>query len=333
MSLQHAATIAVILATPLLCPAAEFSVECQDDGIVINIDGKLFTKYVTKGEGGKPYFWPVIGPTGKRMTRAYPMGDVEGERQDHVHHRSIWFGHDHINDSNTWHETATFTEQYKKKPEQMAERLKTLGSTVNRKIVTATGKVDRAILELETDYLDSDGKRMCQDTRQFVFHVDPKTGSRLIDVELIFKGTEESVTFHDAKDAGFSVRVAHPICVAADVGGTIINSNGEIDGDAWAKRAAWCDFNGPVDGETLGVAILNHPSSFRYPTPWHARTYGLFTANPFGTKSLNKSAEDGTFSLKKGETMTLRYRIILHQGNAKAAGIAEAFTAYAKEQH
>jgi len=42
------------------------------------------------------------------------------------------------------------------------------------------------------------------------------------------------------------------------------------------------------EGETLGVAIFNHPPSFRHPTSWHARTYGLFTANCFG--SLDKSA-------------------------------------------
>ena len=32
----------------------------------------------------------------------------------------------------------------------------------------------------------------------------------------------------------------------------------------------------------MGIAILNHPASFRYPTYWHVRDYGLFAANPFG---------------------------------------------------
>ena len=75
--------------------------------------------------------------------------------------------------------------------------------------------------------------------------------------------------------------------------------------------------------------MLNHPSSFRFPTPWHARTYGLFTANPFGTKSLDKTAPDGAFTLKPGEKLTLRHRLIFHNGDEKSAKIAEAFAAYA----
>ena len=114
-------------------------------------------------------------------------------------------------------------------------------------------------------------------------------------------------------------------------GGKLINSDGITDAAAWGKRAKWCDYSGAVEGETLGVAMLNHPSSFRHPTPWHARTYGLFTANPFGPHSLDKTAEDGAIELKKGEHLKLRHRLIFHKGDEKAAKIAEAFEAYSKE--
>ena len=98
-----------------------------------------------------------------------------------------------------------------------------------------------------------------------------------------------------------------------------------------AKRAKWCDFNGSIDGMTYGVAILNHPSSFRFPTPWHARTYGLFTANPFGLKSVAKEDEDGAVGLKKGDTFTSRNRVIFHRGDEKESGIEKAFESYAAE--
>ena len=86
---------------------------------------------------------------------------------------------------------------------------------------------------------------------------------------------------------------------------------------------------GQKDG--LGIAILNHPSSFRYPTTWHVRTYGLFTANPFGTQSLDPKAESGALTLKKGEKITLRHRFIFHDGDEKDAHIAEAYADYAKK--
>ena len=60
------------------------------------------------------------------------------------------------------------------------------------------------------------------------------------------------------KDSGLSVRVAHSLCVDAGEGGRIINSTGDANGDAWGKRVSWVDYNGPVEGKTMGVAMLNH---------------------------------------------------------------------------
>jgi hypothetical protein len=139
------------------------------------------------------------------------------------------------------------------------------------------------------------------------------------------------VTVDDKKDSGLSIRVPHSMSVDAKEGGKIINSEGNQDADSWGKRAKWCDFHGPVEGEHLGIAMLNHPSSFRHPTPWHARTYGLFTANPFGLVGLKVQEESGALELKEGERIKLRHRFIFHKGDEKAGKIAEAYEAYAKE--
>lgn len=321
------------LALPSGALAAEFAVEKADDGIVIKIDGKLFTKYVTGDTvGNKPYFYPVIGPTGKGMTRAYPMEDVKGEAQDHPHHRSFYFGHQFINDFDTWHEELTLKERAKGDATKLAELKKKLGATRHRETVQAESTGDRARLVATSDYVDATGKLMATDRRTFTFHV-AADGSRVVDSEIVFTGvSDDGVTFSDAKDAGFSLRVAHSMSVKAGEGGRIVNSLGDRDADAWGKRAPWCDFNGPVGGEHLGIAVLNHPSSFRHPTPWHARDYGLFTANPFGLKSVAGEKEDGAVTLKKGETFTLRHRVIFHRGDEKAAKIAEAYEAYASEK-
>ena len=39
----------------------------------------------------------------------------------------------------------------------------------------------------------------------------------------------------------------------------------------------------------------------------------------------------GSFTLKKGKSITLKHRVIFHKGDEKAAKIAEVFKAYAKE--
>ncbi len=73
-------------------PSGIFSLTQEDDGITLNIDGELFTRYLTQS-GPRSVLWPVIGPTGEPMTRAYPVGKGdEPEAEDHVHHRSLWIG-------------------------------------------------------------------------------------------------------------------------------------------------------------------------------------------------------------------------------------------------
>lgn len=314
--------------------SADLSVRRDDDGVAILIDGELFTKYVTNdAKTNKPYFYPVIGPTGKEMTRAYPMKDVPGEKQDHPHHRSLWFGHQFINDFDTWHEELTLIERAKGDAAKLAELKKSLGATEHRAVLEASSANGRAVLRVASDYVDASGNRMAEDLRTFTFSV-ADDGTRVVDAELVFTGVADQVTFSDAKDAGLSIRVAHSMSVEAKEGGRIVTSTGDEDEKAWGKRAAWCDFNGPVDGkggEILGIAILNHPSSLRHPTPWHARAYGLFTANPFGLKSVAGEKEEGPVVLKKGESFTMRHRILFHKGDEKVGKIAEKWERYSKE--
>ena len=77
----------------------------------------------------------------------------------------------------------------------------------------------------------------------------------------------------------FGLRVATSMDVTSKKGGKIINAEGIENTPAWGKPSPWVDYTGPVGGKTVGVAIFNHPSSFRYPTTWHVRDYGLFAAN------------------------------------------------------
>jgi len=146
------------------------------------------------------------------------------------------------------------------------------------------------------------------------------------------KATAGDVTFADDKDGLFGVRVPDSMRVDAKQGGTFVNSRGGVDEkDAWGKTADWIDYHGPVDGETLGIAILNHPSSYGYPTHWHTRNYGLFAANPFGLHEFEPQAGvDGSHTIKAGDSLVFRYRVIFHKGDEKQGRIAEAWEKYSK---
>jgi len=79
----------------------------------------------------------------------------------------------------------------------------------------------------------------------------------------------------------------------------------------------------------VGIAVFNHPGSFRFPTTWHVRPYGLFAANPFGWHDFGKS-EKGDYTIPAGQMIAFRYRVILHEGEMKPAALQQLFDGYAR---
>ena len=348
--------IALLLAAVEPLEAADHAVTLErtaTGGVSVSVDGKPFAEYVID-QANKPYLWPVHGPTGRQMTRAYPMREVPEEtpqQRDHPHHRGITFGSESIGlvpwptevtrDSptgdetshgggNTWHERATF-EEFLSKPETAANgkrRMPAISSIRHREFTTLQSDGDKAVVVETLDHVDPAGKRFLSEERRLTFHVVGRMWA--IDFDQDFIASEGAVVFADRKDAGIFIRVPASMAVDSRLGGRIVNSDGHIDADAWSKPADWVDYHGPVGGEQLGVAILNHPSSFRHPTRWHVRTYGLFAANPFASRQYDKSLPSGDHELKAGDRLKLRHRFLFHEGDEKAAKIAEAYEDYAR---
>lgn len=321
-----------VLGGPAGLAAEGFEVEQTDHGVVVEWNGRPFASYVVD-QTNKPYLWPVYGPTGKAMTRAYPMAEVPGEpkgQRDHPHHRGITFGHEDFG-GDTWHDAATFAEKLAKTnaPAAARERAARLARIRHREFTRIATEGDAAVVASVCEHLDGGGARRVTEYRRFTFRADADT--RVIDVDQDFVATDGPVTAADKKDAGLYVRVPATMAVDMKQGGRIVNAVGQTDAAAWAQPAAWCDYHGPVEGEHLGVAILNHPESFRHPTRWHVRTYGLFAANPFAAHGYDESLPESPTTLAPGETLRLRHRIILHRGDERAADIASAFRAYAAE--
>ncbi len=305
------ALVAVLLACCPGAASAEIIVERSEKGAVVKIDGRLFTEYLTRS-GTKPILWPIIGPTGKPMTRDFPMRDRPGEMKDHPHQRSLWFSHGSVNGIDFW------TEQGKKV------------GTIKHLEFTKIAGGKSAVIAARNAWLAPDGRRVCEDQR--VLHFDSDGDARWIDFDITLKATDGELVFGDTKEGTFGVRVAESLSVDAKRGGKIVNSAGQTNAAAWGRPAAWVDYHGPIDGETAGIAIFNHPSSVRYPTHWHVRTYGLFAANPFGLHEFpgGKKA-DGTLKLAPGESVTFRYRVLLHRGDERDGKVSERFSAYSKE--
>jgi len=305
--------VGLLIATQTIV-AGEITVEPSDAGQIVKIDGALFTEYITESRS-KPILWPIIGPTGKPMTRAFPMEKIKGERWDHPHHRSLWFTHGNVNGVDFWAEG------------------KRRGHIVHREFVRAESGPE-AVIETLNDWVDADGKKQLEDRRVLTFKASENY--RSIDFDITLTASEGPVVFGDTKEGTMGIRVASSMDVEQKGDkpkGHIINSEGLENLAAWGKPAPWVDYHGLVDGELVGIAVMNHPSSFRYPTYWHVRTYGLFAANPFGLHDFQHTKEHiGEFTLPEGESIVLRYRILFHKGDEKESHVATAFEQYSAEK-
>lgn len=313
-------------------PPQGFSIKQTTTGVRIEFDGEPFAGYVID-QANKPYLWPIVGPTGKPMTRGYPLVDLPSEpekHRDHPHHRGLTFGHeDYAGD--TWHDRSTYEPLLADpaKEDRARQALAHLGSIRHRTFTRREAGVEQAVVESLCDHVGPTGHVNLTERRRLTFRATAKTRSIDIDQDLV--GGDTPVKIGDRKDAGLFIRVPASMAVDSKEGGRIVNSEGAVDADAWSKPARWCDYHGPVDGETLGIAFLDHPSSFRHPTRWHVRTYGLFTANPFASQAYDPKLPDATITLAPGETLRLRHRLIFHSGDERDAEIEAAWRAYANE--
>ncbi len=271
--------------------------------LAIYRDGILLTRYHYDSVPARPYFFPLNGPGGLAYTRAYPMDPgVEDESKDHPHHRSLWIAHGEVNGVDNWSEESGH------------------GYTKHR---SHTGIFSGPLVggfEALAEWTGPDGAELL--TEELIvqaWSADP--ACVVMDFNIRLKPTGASVLFGDTKEGGIlSVRVASALDVPR--GGTITNVfAGVNESETWGKSSHWCDYSGEVSGHKIGITVMDHPDSFRYPTYWHVRNYGLMTANPFAYSAYSGGAKEGSHVLEPGASLCFRYRLLLHAGSATSARV------------
>ncbi|MBI3922339.1 MAG: PmoA family protein, partial [Armatimonadetes bacterium] len=255
----------------------------------------------------RPFLYPVLGPFGHEVTRQIPGG--EGPDFDHVHHKSIYVAHGDVNGANCWDEMPGH------------------GFVKHVSFKKIEGGAVFGEISHRTHWTDNAGTKLCEQTSNLRFYNLP-ANLRLIDYVVKFHATEGDLHFGDTKEGGIlSLRVQPTMNVTKF--GRMENGYGAVnEAECWGKRAPWCDYSGPAFGEWVGITYMNHPSSFRSPTYWHARDYGLMTANPFGLSSFIGEGHDGSHTVPAGESLVFAYRIYIHPGDTAAGKVGDRFHDY-----
>jgi hypothetical protein len=202
---------------------------------------------------------------------------------------------------------------------------------------------DVGVIRAQNNWVAPDGAVTCVEEQTIRIYNRPKN-ERLFDFEVTLKADDKDVVLGDTKEGSMGIRLAETMRLnpnkmnAGKPNGHIVLSTGVRDdepivkGDnkTWGKAAEWCDYYGPVEGKTVGVAIFDHPTNPRHPTTWHVRQYGLFAANPFGLHDFERSPDrtKGNLTIPAGKSVTFRYRFYMHEGDEKQAKVAERYDQY-----
>jgi len=276
--------------------------------LAITLPEGEFSTYHFGSDVVRPYLWPLYGPGQHRVTRNYPMEDTGDEERDHPHHKSLWTAYGEVNDVDDWSEAeghGFIRHQSFDNQEQGAA----FGGFTARSVWTSRD---------EQPLLD-------EVRRVRVYNVG--TEQRLLDYDVTLTANYGDIEFGDTKEAGIiSVRVASSMDGVR--GGSIENANGgRGEADCWGKPSAWCDYSGTVEGETLGIAVLNHPENSGGEPRWHVRDYGLMGTNPLANGAFT-NGEPTPFTLSNGQSLNYRYRVYLHRGDAGHSDVAAVYRAF-----
>ncbi|RFC45457.1 MAG: Methane oxygenase PmoA [Verrucomicrobia bacterium] len=303
------------------------AIKPTEKGLRIEVDGALFTEYVVK-DTQRPYFYPVIGPNGVGVTREYPT--PAGEKFDHVHHSSVWFGHDGVNGLNFW----AFPPNS--------------GRVEHTEFRDIHAEANRASFSAKARWTSAKGETVLSDERRFVIVALPD-GARQIDLTFTFIASAGDVSFRETKEGAMGIRVAPSIAMpghkySADEGrGHILTSTGKRDTEAWGTRGNWVSYYGPdSSGGVVSITMMDHPLNLNHPTWWHVRDYGLFAANPFGKSdfeasreaqkqqatAVEKGVDKVSHTITSGASLTQRYRILIEKGEPAPTKIDRVFDAY-----
>jgi hypothetical protein len=307
--LVRVSTTALLAAAAL---AAQVNIIKEAGKIKVEIDGKPFTDFYV--DGTRPYLHPLRSASGKIVTRRWPMEADTGEAKDHPHHKGVFFGHEPVNHLNFWAN------------EPGVSRGDNLGIVKLKEVSQAKGGKRAGSIVTSFDWKDPKGNLVLTEKRTMTFYAGGDT--RMIDFDFLLVPNGK-VVFSDSKEGFFAVRVHEGLQELKSHGKMINDQGAETEKNVWGKPAKWVDFQGSVDGEAMGIAIFDHPENLRHPQRWHARAYGLFAVNPFGEAAFTgDKTKSGEYVLEADKTLRLRYRILIHPGDAKSGKVAEHYAKY-----
>jgi len=247
------------------------------------------------------YIHPVYTPKGKIVTDDYPS--------DHYHHHGIWFA---------W----TKTEFEGKHPDfwNVGDRtgridFEKVGKTVSgavygeftsfQKYVALTGEAPKTVLNEDWDVR--------------VYNVGSEPYYIFDIVATQENASTSPLILEEYRYGGMGVRGNREWKDKTKV--SFLTSEGKTRDDGNATHARWCHIGGTVEGQLVGIAVLDHPSNFRAPEPLR-----IHPDDPYFNYA---PSQMGRFQIDPGKKFVMRYRFVVSDGPPDAKLLDRLWNDYA----
>lgn len=262
----------------------------------------------------KPCFHPVALPDGPNLTWYRP--------DDHRWHRALWFSWKFINGVNYWEEDRT-TGASAGLTEQGSPRIRLADDHSAR-------------ITQELTYRPADGEPVMTERRviEVSAPVPEMRGQFHLDWDMTFRAVQDCVLDrtplpHEPGGqvfggyAGLSMRFVREL---EDRQAVTTEETATWTQDRYRAKASGLDYSGQIGGQEMGIAILDHPENLNAPSPWYA-----INGEPMHYFSPAVICY-GPHRMKAGETLRLRYRVLIHPGRLSQGQLRAAVVHYTGEQ-
>ncbi|MGI9472342.1 MAG: PmoA family protein [Rubripirellula sp.] len=253
--------------------------------VVFAVDGRERLRWHASDGSPRPFFFPLIGPSGFPLTRMGHPG-----APNHDHHRSIWFAHHKVLGMDFWSDTSD--------------------TVIRQSGWLAYEDGDQAArMAVELGWFDGhDPAPLVK--QELIASVGPDEGDGvLVEIQTSLTSMAESLELEQTNFGLLAVRVARSIS-ATFGGGVLTGANGkQTEKRLFGQKSAWMDYSGPIEGESTdaevveGITYFDHPQNNSFPSKWHVRDDGWMGAS---------ICRDNSVMLRHDEPTVWRYMLHAH---------------------
>ena len=268
-------------------------VPLPDDQVSLQIDGLEKVRWHFDAKYPRPFFYPILGPSGQTLTRMGHPG-----AQNHDHHRSVWWAHAKLDGEDYWSENG--------------------GTQIRQLMWLAYADSDaEAMMATRAAWINKAGQPVLE--QEMVASVRPGPQDEwFLEVQSNFTPKKSQVTLEQSNFGLFAVRVAAGVAEFWGDGKLTSSEGAEGESAIFGQSAGWMDYSGAVGvrhndkrvAVTEGITYFDHEANTSYPSHWHVREDGWMGAS---------LCRHEPVVIKEEKPLRVRYLLHIHRNGVDAA--------------